>query len=52
LKLQIDETHKLNGLSFSSQATNRVMLDILAVGISLQKDPPARFYNQDYFKNC
>ena len=52
LKLQIDETHKLNGLSFSSQATNRVMLDILAVGISLQKDSPARFYNQDYFKNC
>ena len=52
LKLQIVRVNSLDRLSFSSQATYQVMLDILAAGISVQKNTTARILNKDCFKEC
>jgi RpiR family carbohydrate utilization transcriptional regulator len=52
LKLQIGRVNSLDRLSFSSQATYQVMLDILAAGISVQKNATARIVNKECFKDC
>lgn len=52
LKLQIGRVNSLDRLSFSSQATYQVMLDILAAGIRVQKNTTARILNKDCFKEC
>ena len=52
LKLQIGRVNSLDRLSFSSQATYQVMLDILAAGISVEKNAPARIVNKECFKDC
>jgi len=52
LKLQIRRVNSLDRLSFSSQATYQVMLDILAAGISVQKNTTARILNKDCLKEC
>ena len=52
LKLHIGRVNSMDRLSFSSQTTYQVMLDILAAGISVQKHAAARILNKDCFKDC
>ena len=52
LKLQIGKTDLPDRLSSSSQTTYQVMLDVLAAGISVQKNTVTRILNKDCFSDC
>jgi RpiR family carbohydrate utilization transcriptional regulator len=51
LKLPIRRVSSVDRLSFSSQVCYQVMLDILAAGISVQKNTVTRIFNKDSFKD-
>jgi RpiR family carbohydrate utilization transcriptional regulator len=50
-KLPIVKTDWPDRLSSSSQTSYQVMLDVLATGISVQKNTVARILNKDCFKD-
>lgn len=51
IRLQTGRIDSLDRLSFSSQTAYQVMLDILAAGISVQKNSATRMLNKDCFKD-